>query len=189
MAYKPRFRGGMLIPMLQSSDHPESSRFAHLRGLCRPHFRRRCSARGEQGAALVEMALATVILLVMLFGIMEMSLGLYTYHFISEAAREATRYAIVRGSSCGGAFATACPASPDDIQTYVQNLGYPGIDPTAITVTTAWSAYPAGGACGSCNNPGNQVQVTVNYQYLLSIPFIPSQTLNMSSTSEMVISQ
>jgi Flp pilus assembly protein TadG len=175
--------------MLQRSGSPAGFWFMRPRGIRPQTFPWRRGARNEHGSALVEMAVATVVLLTLLFGILEISLALYTYHFVSEAAREGTRYAIVRGSSCGGSFSTACPASSDDIQTYVQNLAYPGINPTAMTVTTAWSAYPAGGACGSCNNPGNQVQVTVNYQYLLSIPFVPSQTLNMSSSSEMVISQ
>lgn len=151
---------------------------------------RRSRAAREQGSTVVEMALVSVILLTMLFGMMEVSLALYTYHFISEAAREATRYAIVRGSSCS--FPTACPATQQDIQTYVQGLGYPGIDPNLMTVNAVWSAYPAGGTCtplASCNNPGNMVQVTVNYQYALVIPFIPTNSFNMSSTSQMVISQ
>lgn len=148
-------------------------------------------ASSEHGSSVVEMALALVILLTMVFGMMEISLALYTYHFVSEAAREGTRYAIVRGSSCAG-FATACPATPADIQNYIQTLGFPGINPAAMTVNTAWSSYPAGGAClplPNCTNPGNMVQVTVNYQYPLSIPFIPASTINMSSSSEMVISQ
>lgn len=159
-----------------------------LRSVCR-RIRRFRAAR-EQGSTVVEMALVSVILLTMLFGMMEVSLALYTYHFISEAAREATRYAIVRGSSCS--FPTACPATQQDIQTYVQGLGYPGIDPNLMTVNAVWSAYPAGGTCtplASCNNPGNMVQVTVNYQYALVIPFIPTNSFNMSSTSQMVISQ
>jgi Flp pilus assembly protein TadG len=167
--------------------------FREMQPAVRNFPRRRCTfhARGEQGAALVEMALAAAVLLTVLFGMMEISLALYTYHFVSEAAREGTRYAIVRGSSCTG-FSAACPASPADIQSYVQNLGFPGIDPTAMTVDTVWSAYPAGGACtplASCNNPGNMVNVTVNYQFPLAIPFIPASTLAMSSSSQMVISQ
>lgn len=144
----------------------------------------------EQGSSLVEMALSLVILLTVLFGLIEMCLALYTYHFISEAAREGTRYAIVRGSSCQ--FPSACPAAATDIQNYVESLGFPGINPSAMTVTTTWSPYPAGGTCtpsASCNNPGNSVQVQVQYKFPLSIPFIPARTLSMSSTSQMVISQ
>jgi hypothetical protein len=37
--------------------------------------------------------------------------------------------------------------------------------------------------------PGNQVKVTVTYPFPLSIPFLPKGTINMASTSVMVIAQ
>lgn len=145
--------------------------------------------RGEEGAALVEMALSIVILLTIVLGIMKMCLALYTYHFVSDAAREGTRFAIVRGSTCASP-GYECQATAAEIQTYVKNLGYPGIDPSAMTVTSAWSAYPSGSCVAvGCNGPGDKVTVTVNYSFPLSIPFVPSRTLNMSSSSVMVISQ
>lgn len=147
--------------------------------------------RAEQGSALVETALSAVLLLTVIFGCFEISLAFYSYHFVSEAAREATRYAIVRGSSCSG-FSSACPASANDIQSFVRNLNFPGIDPNNLAVTTTWSPTSAGGSCApsaACDNPGNQVQVTVTYSLPLRIPFVPSQLLNLTSTSEMVISQ
>ncbi|MGA8089648.1 MAG: TadE family protein [Terracidiphilus sp.] len=55
---------------------------------------------GEQRSAIVEMAVVRSLLFVVLFGIIELSLAMYTYNYVSDAAREATRYAIVRGSSC-----------------------------------------------------------------------------------------
>lgn len=149
------------------------------------------AVRDEQGAAIVEFAMAAVLLLMVLFGIMAMTVALYSYNVVSELAREGTRYAIVRGSACT-TFATACPAISGDIQTYVKNLGFPGINPNNLTAATAWSPTLAGAICqpsALCNNPGNQVQVTVSYQFPLVIPFLSSQTLSMSSTSEMVISQ
>ena len=54
----------------------------------------------EDGASIVEMALASAVVMGMLFGVTYMSLALYTFHYISEAAREGSRYAIVRGSTC-----------------------------------------------------------------------------------------
>jgi Flp pilus assembly protein TadG len=147
-------------------------------------------ARSEGGSSMVEMALSIVILLTFVFGIMNFSLAAYTLHFVSHAAREATRYALVRGSSCSG-FASACPAQPADVQSYVQGMELPGIDPSLMTVTTTWPT--TGASCTPsvtpCNNPGNRVKVTVNYQFPLKIIFIPATTLNMTSTSEMVISQ
>ena len=143
--------------------------------------------RGERGTSTIEFALGASLLFMTVVGIIAMCFALYTYNIVSEAAREAARYAIVRGSACH--FATACPATSGDIQTYVQNLGFPGSD--NLVATAAWSAYPAGGTCkhAGCNGPGDQVTVTVTDQFPLVIPFLPRRTLSMSSTAAMVISQ
>ena len=144
----------------------------------------------DEGSSIVETALSAMILFSLVFGIMEISMALYAYHFTAEAAREGTRYAIVRGSSCSGS-SSGCPAKASDVQSYVGGLAFPGINPAAITVMTTWPTM--GPSCtpssNPCNNPGNIVMVTVDYQFPLSIPFVPSSTLNMTSTSEMVISQ
>ena len=61
-----------------------------------------------------------------------------------------------------------------------------------MTVTTIWTAYPTGSPCtpsSTCNNPGNLATVRASYSFPLSIPFGPTRTLTMTSTSEMVISQ
>jgi Flp pilus assembly protein TadG len=147
---------------------------------------------GDEGAGIVEFALASTVLFALIFGIIEMSLALFTYHFISDAAREGTRWAMVRGStSCTNTPSLSkCNAAPSDIMNYVKTLGYPGIDPTNMTVTpTYW--FPDGTACttGTCNAPGNAVQENVTYAFALSIPFWKATTLSLSSTSRIVISQ
>ena len=150
---------------------------------------RRC---GEEGSATVEFAMAAVLLFTVLFGVLAIGLALYSYNVISEAAREGTRYAIVRGSGSCAYLTPGCNVSAAAIQTYIQNLGFPGINSNNISVATAWSPTTAGATCSpsaACNNPGNQVKVTVTYSFPLIIPFVPSQTLEMSSTSQMVISQ
>lgn len=144
----------------------------------------------EQGSSIVEMTLSIIILLTILFGLIEMCLALYTYHFVSDAAREGTRYAIVHGSTCLVG-TVSCTVTPAQIQTYVQYLGFPGINPSAMTVTTTYSAFPAGATCNAlgCNGPGDLATVTVTYKFPLSIPFVTSNVLALSSTSSMVISQ
>ena len=125
----------------------------HLARFARHQLRRAhpASARGgtrvgdERGDAMVEFALGASLLFMVVCGIIVMAQALYTYNVLSEAAREGTRYAIVRGSACH--FATACPASAANIQTYVQNLGFPAINPNNMTAVTAWSAYPVGTTC------------------------------------------
>jgi Flp pilus assembly protein TadG len=157
-------------------------------------------AHGESGSAILEMALSVGILLTFIFGIMEVCLAAYTYHFISEASREATRYAIVRGATysptqCSAPSSATCVAqggsNTGDIATYVQNLNFPGIDPTKMQVNTTW-LHSDGTACGttdSCKAPSSQVQVTIVYNFPLSVPFVPLSTWTLTSTSQMVISQ
>jgi Flp pilus assembly protein TadG len=156
-------------------------------------------AHGEQGSAIMETALSMLVLLTVLFGLLELSLAAYSFHFASNAAREGARYAMVRGSTAGGACATYnttyCNASGTNISDYVKSLGLPGISTasTAMTVSSAWSAFTGGSTCPAspapCNSPGNLVTVTVTYSFPLSIPGIPAATIPMTSTSAMIISQ
>lgn len=147
----------------------------------------------EEGGSLVEMALISAMTMTMIIGIIEASFAVYTYHYISEAAREGARYAIVRGSYCTSL--TNCNATAAQIQTYVKNLGYPGINSTAnMTVTTTWysasTSLPTSWTlcAGVCNDPGNAVNVKVAYNFPFMIPFVQKSTLALSSTSQMVIS-
>jgi Flp pilus assembly protein TadG len=140
--------------------------------------------RCEEGATLVEFALSSAVLFMSLFGIIGFCGALYSYNFVSDAAHEATRYALVRGSACSGF--TDCNITSAQLQTYVRNLGYPAIIPSNLTAAATWS-----GANTPSNAPGNTVSVTVTYTYPLNIPFWPQSgtILHLSSTSHMAISQ
>jgi hypothetical protein len=109
---------------------------------------------------------------------------------------------MVRGAnSCANSSGNlpGCGALNADIQTYVKSLGYPGIDAASkMTVTSTWYSASSSGTpptttwslcAGTCNAAGNIVKVVVTYAFPLNIPFYPSGTLNMTSTSQMVISQ
>jgi Flp pilus assembly protein TadG len=148
-------------------------------------------ARGEHGAAALEFAASAAFMFTMLIGLMKVCLAIYTYHYVSEAAREGSRWAAVRGSACSG-FGSSCPATSDNVQTYVRGLGYPGITSSLMTVTTTWATYPAGKPCtpsATCNNPSDTVQVVASYAFPLNIPGMVSHTYTMTSTSKMIISQ
>ena len=181
-------------------------------------------SRGEDGATLVEMALICAFVVIpMLFGIIEVSLALYSYNFVTDAAREATRYAVVRGPqtcviaptfpdcnlSPAGSTNPTSGSGSTTLQTYVQNLGYPGINPSNLTVTaTWWSANvvnPGTGAFSTtdwntqctttdlngnaCNSIGNAVRVVVTYAFPLNIPFWKNVTVNLTSTAQMTINE
>jgi Flp pilus assembly protein TadG len=144
----------------------------------RSQCRGRRNRAGERGAELVEFALVLTALLMFLFGIMGFGHALYAYHFVSDAAREGTRYAMVRGSTCisGG---KSCTAGTDDVSDYIANNAPPGIDPGALTVTTTWNPD---------KNPGSVVKVQVQYNFRFFFPFLPT-SVAMNSSSQMVISQ
>lgn len=52
-------------------------------------------SKNEDGPAVIEVAIAVFTL-----GMIELYIAFYSYSMISESAREATRYAIVRGATC-----------------------------------------------------------------------------------------
>lgn len=167
-------------------------------------IRRRISRAGE-GSVLVEWALSLSIFLALLLATIELSLVFFAYSEVTDGAQQAARWASVRGSqSCKNMPGLGnCNATNMDIQSYVQGLGYPGLDPNQLSVTTKWmqasSTTPTiwsacGGGCS--NDPGNIVQVTVSYGVPTIFPFptnftltTTSQTITVSSTSSMVISQ
>jgi Flp pilus assembly protein TadG len=141
---------------------------------------------GERGATALEFTLIAVLLFTLVFGIIDFGRALYTYHWTSYAAHQATRWASVRGSQCSG-LASGCPAAQNDIVNYVKSIAI-GVDPTKISINSnPWSI-------DGNNKPGSRVQVTVTYTFTFLLPFMPSNsgtlsTITMSSTSQMVISQ
>ena len=139
----------------------------------------------QRGGTTVEFAIVSVLTLMLMFAIVDFGRALYTYHLVSNAAREATRYAIVRGSTCG----TGCTASATDIQTYVRGIS-PAVDTTQLNVTTTWSANSGTGCTQSpYQTPGCIVTVQVAYTYNFISTLVPSVALPMVSTSQMFISQ
>jgi Flp pilus assembly protein TadG len=169
-------------------------------------FGRRRLRGGEDGATLVELAFVFPILLALLFGIIEFAYAFYTYQDVSDVARRATRWAAVRGSaSCNntpglhneaGYAPYTCPggATADDITSFVQNFGYPGLKGSSLGVTSTWLQVSTGPTVwttckGVCNAAGNEVQVKVTYPFTISVPFWKVTTITLHSTSTMVIAQ
>jgi Flp pilus assembly protein TadG len=151
--------------------------------------------RSEEGDALVEFALIGISLLMVIFAIVGFGETLYAYNIVSEAAREGTRYAIVRGATCTG-WATACPAAASDIQTYVQGILSKEIyvNPAStgawtVKVNTTWPANNPGCVGTPANSPGCTVQVQVQYNFTLTLAFIKAMPMTITSASDMVITQ
>jgi Flp pilus assembly protein TadG len=179
--------------------------------------RGRRQRRRIAGATIVEFALVFIFFMTILFGIVGFGHALYAYHFVDHAAKEATRYAVVRGSTClndadGGscqasnsATGTAGPTSQPDILTFVQSIAPTGIAPSQLSVTVCGVGAGSSGtppvaipavacadstatACATTpNQPGCTVKVQVNYTFHFIVPLITLSSLPLSSSSEMVI--
>jgi Flp pilus assembly protein TadG len=164
-----------------------ASRARRLAAIGNPALRRFLD---ETGATAVETAASMIVVMTLFLGLMEASWGLYLFNYTAEAAREGSRWAMVRGSSCSG-FSGACPATATDVQAFVQSIKFPGTVAANTLVTTTWSAN--GVACSPsstpCNNPGNLVTVKVQYAFPYTVPFIATNNLTFSSTSAMTVTQ
>ncbi|HTW46826.1 MAG TPA: TadE/TadG family type IV pilus assembly protein [Acidobacteriaceae bacterium] len=144
--------------------------------------RLRALVRDESGDSMVSFALSASVLFMFIFGLTTMCLAFYTYESISEMAREGVRYAIVHGSTCETSSGTSCEVTAAQVNSYVQGLGFPNVGGGTMTVNTT---YPDGGEVPDAD----RVQVNISYAYPWHIPFVGSQTVDMSSTSEMYIIQ
>jgi Flp pilus assembly protein TadG len=147
--------------------------------------RKRSGAKAQRGSVLFEQALTLVFLLTVMFGIIDCARMLYAYHYVSHAAREATRWASVRSSTSR----TLPHSSQGAIQGMVSHVPGMGLDSSKITATVNYLSPPNGSPSCPANQPGCVVQVQVKYDYKFFFPFLPSDAVTMQSTSEMVISQ
>jgi Flp pilus assembly protein TadG len=165
--------------------------------------------KGESGSGLVEYAVVFIIMMTMLLAIVDFSRLLYAYHFVSNAAREAARYASVRGSTCGsvagggdcscsctGYYTASGVAGPftqaqatTDIQDFVKNvpLGINASDPP-LTTTPSWPNPNSLTTCtATFNAPGCTVEVQVSYKFNFLSALVSKKTLTLSSTSQEII--
>ena len=150
-------------------------------------------SRNDRGASIVEFAFVAPVFLIIFFMIVEFGRALYDYDLIANDARLATRYAIVHGATCDDPPGT-CTASSSAITTYVQSVTT-GIDPSALTVNTAWTPSTECPTTASTtgnpffpasNGPGCTVAVTVQYSFqfaafgLANIPLQSTSTMTIS---------
>ena len=109
--------------------------------------------RKQRGAVTFEFAMGLlVVLFPLMFGVVDFSRAAYSYHWVSDAARDATRWASVRGATCE-LLSGGCPAANTDVQTFVQGLSVSGLNSANITATTTWTGK--GGDGNDCTNGGS----------------------------------
>ena len=135
--------------------------------------RRRFGSRA--GNAMIESALCFLLFVTIFVAIMEFGMGVFTYNFVSYAAREGTRYASTRGSQCTS---PCTPATADTVQTMIRNQVV-ALDSSKVAVNTTWN---------SSKVPGNTVTVNVSYPIKPILGFVLGN-ITVAATSTMMISQ
>lgn len=145
--------------------------------------------RRQRGSAILEQAIALPIMVLLMFGVIDMSRALYAYHYVSYIAREASRWASVRSIANGG------PVDEATVGNFVADVAGMGLDKNQFTTTVQW--VPPPNATPLCPNAGNSpknekpgcvVQVKVDYDFKFVVPFMPAG-FTMSSESQMIITQ
>jgi len=131
--------------------------------------------RRQTGATMVEFALVGSTFFMLSFGIIEMASAVMAYNSVCDAAREAVRYAIVHSPT------SANPATTAQIQQVAINTA-PNLAMTTNQVTVT---FPA-----DANLPSlTDALVQISYPYTISIPFIPTVSITLSTSSRMLVSQ
>jgi Flp pilus assembly protein TadG len=139
----------------------------------------------RSGTTMVEMALVGPLALVMILGIVDIGLTVWSYNNISEAVREGGRYAQIHGSKYAAWYtgppsppASAPPASgPTANDPNVEKVvrGYVAVDPKNLTVLSSW---PNGN-----NNPNSPVTVEATFSYSPLLVFgLGTLTLHTKTT-------
>jgi Flp pilus assembly protein TadG len=139
-------------------------------------------AEQEEGRSLIEFAIVSSGMMMFVMVLMQLCLAFYSYGMITEVARETTRWAAVRGSTCETSASTSCTATVTTITSYAKGLGYPNIGGGTMTVTPSY--IPSG-----TNTPGSVVKVAITYTVPITLPLVPKNSISLQTSSEMTILQ
>jgi Flp pilus assembly protein TadG len=127
----------------------------------------------SSGQSMAEFAVSAGVFLLLLFGIMQMAMAVNAYNNVSNAAREAARYAVVHSPT------SAIPATNSTIAGVAVNYA-PFLSTSDVTVS-----FPADARIPTQSD----ALIQITHTYPLSIPFMSSFNLQLSSSSRMLVSQ
>jgi len=139
--------------------------------LAKPAISRR-RLRHSGGNAIVESGLSFLVCMLIFIAIMEFGMAIFTYNFVSYAAREGARWAATRGSLA------ITPATAASVQTMVRSEVV-ALDSSQLTVNTTWNPN---------NTPGNTVTVNVSYPITPLVGWLVGN-MTVSANSTMPIAQ
>jgi Flp pilus assembly protein TadG len=130
------------------------------------------------GQTLAEFAVVATVFFVFVIGIIEMAIVVYQYNTISQAARDAARYAIAHHNGTS--------ANPDD-SNYDATIAVATNEATFLNKSDVVVDFPA--------DPGAAVagqldaRVTITHTYHQYIPGMSPLSLTLTSSSRMLLSQ
>jgi Flp pilus assembly protein TadG len=161
--------------------------------------------KSQRSQALIEFALVSPVLLLLLFGIVDIGRAIFYYDTLNHAAREGARAAVrasnqlptdndvlnvVTNQMLGVPVSAPCPQGPLDTSTPPANTAYLYItepSPPATVETTPPPNAPGGeyaaianGSCSAVNPAGGnqQLQVTIRFNLVLITPVVAQATAN-----------
>lgn len=119
----------------------------------------------RRAATTVEFAAVVPVLLLLLFGLVVGGLGIFRYHQVAHLAREAARYASVRGLDYSRETGNP-PATQESIYHHVVLANAAGLDPTCLTCEVTWDTSNAPKRVNAdMSVTTNVVEVTVSYKW------------------------
>ena len=160
---------------------------------------------GQRSQALIEFALVSPVLLLLLFGVIDIGRAIFYYDTVNHAAREGARIAVrasnqlptnadvvnaVNRHMLGAPVTTPCPQGPVTGATPPENAGWLYItepNPPSIVEASPPPNAPGGeyaasssGSCSAVNPAGSnqQLQVTIRFNLVLITPIVAQATAN-----------
>jgi hypothetical protein len=160
---------------------------------------------GERSQALIEFALVSPVLLLLLFGVIDLGRAIFYYDTVNHAAREGARVAVrasnqlptngdvmsaVSGQMLGTPVSAPCPQGPLTAATPPDNTAWLYItepNPPSSTEINPPPNAPGGeyaanvsGPCSAINPAGGnqQLQVTIRFNLVLITPIVAQATAN-----------
>jgi Flp pilus assembly protein TadG len=128
--------------------------------------------RDRRGVAAVEFAFVAPVIFMMTIGTIDVGRLVWSWSSLHHMAREATRYASVRGAEA------TTPMTTDQLEDYVNNRLI-GMDPNDVTVTVTWTPN---------NSPGSNVEVQLDYQFVFFLGgLVGMDSIQIEGESSMVV--
>lgn len=140
----------------------------------------------RRGATLVEAAIVTIVLVMLLLGTIDLGIAVLRYNMLAEAARTGARMAIVHGSDAPSEMPTwdSSLAATEITAALEPLLAASGIDTNDFSVTVTYEQVS-----GSDNaKPGSPVTVQIDHDWVPIMSFIfGGQAVSLTAMSKMII--